>query len=153
MGPAERRQAIWTVLCKRRHDTAANLASEFGVSQRTIWYDIEELIRPWLVRIQQAMDRALFPETEKGRFYVRFNLDGLMRGDYKSRMEGYAIARQNGWMSANDIRELENLNPLSDEEGGNLYLVNGNMVPITMTAADTGKEDADAQVIDAGKPV
>ena len=89
-------------------------------------------IRPWLVRIEQAMDRALFPENEKGRFYVQFNLDGLMRGDYKSRMEGYAIARQNGWMSANDIRELENLNPLSDEEGGNLYLVNGNMVPITM---------------------
>ena len=89
-------------------------------------------IRPWLVRIEQAMDRALFPETEKGRFYVRFNLDGLMRGDYKSRMEGYAIARQNGWMSANDIRELENLNPLSDEEGGNLYLVNGNMVPISL---------------------
>ena len=86
-------------------------------------------IRPWLVRIEQAMDRALFPETEKGRFYVRFNLDGLMRGDYKSRMEGYAIARQNGWMSANDIRELENLNPLSDGEGGNLYLVNGNMIP------------------------
>ena len=47
-------------------------------------------------------------------------------------MEGYAIARQNGWMSANDIRELENLNPLSDGEGGNLYLVNGNMIPITM---------------------
>ena len=89
-------------------------------------------IRPWLVRIEQAMDRVLFPETEKGRFYVRFNLDGLMRGDYKSRMEGYAIARQNGWMSANDIRELENLNPLSDEEGGNLYLVNGNMVPISL---------------------
>ena len=110
-------------------------------------------IRPWLVRIEQAMDRALFPETEKGRFYVRFNLDGLMRGDYKSRMEGYAIARQNGWMSANDIRELENLNPLSDGEGGNLYLVNGNMIPITMTAAGTGKEGADAQAIDAGKPV
>ena len=66
---------------------------------------------------------------------MRFNLDGLMRGDYKSRMEGYAIARQNGWMSANDIRELENLNPLSDGEGGNLDLVNGNMIPITMTAA------------------
>ena len=63
-------------------------------------------IRPWLVRIEQAMNRALFPETEKGRFYVQFNLDGLMRGDYKSRMEGYAIARQNGWMSANDTGNL-----------------------------------------------
>ena len=98
-------------------------------------------IRPWLVRIEQAMNRALFPENEKGRFYTQFNLDGLMRGDYKSRMEGYAIARQNGWMSANDIREMENLNPLSDEEGGNLYLVNGNMVPIPMTQnANTTKE-------------
>ena len=66
------------------------------------------------------------------RYYVQFTLDGLMRGDYKSRMEGYAIARQNGWMSANEIRELENLNPLSDEDGGNVYLVNGNMIPINV---------------------
>ena len=63
-------------------------------------------IRPWLVRIEQSMNRALFTDQEKGRFYVQFNIDGLMRGDYKSRMEGYAIARQNGWMSANDIRAL-----------------------------------------------
>ena len=54
-----------------------------------------------------------------------------MRGDYKSRMEGDAIARQNGWLSANDIRALENMNPIPDEEGGNVYMVNGNMVPIT----------------------
>ena len=88
-------------------------------------------IRPWLVRIEQAMNRALLSEREKGRYYVQFNMDGLMRGDYKSRMEGYAIGRQNGWMSANDIRILENLNPIPDEEGGNVYMVNGNMVPIT----------------------
>ena len=87
-------------------------------------------IRPWLVRIEQAMNRALFSENEKGRFYVQFNIDGLMRGDYKSRMEGYAIARQNGWMSANDIRALENMNPIPDEEGGNTYLCNGNLVPV-----------------------
>ncbi len=53
-------------------------------------------IRPWLVRIEQAMNRALFSAEEKGRYYVQFNIDGLMRGDYKSRMEGYASARQNG---------------------------------------------------------
>lgn len=88
-------------------------------------------IRPWLVRIEQSMNRALFTDQEKGRFYVQFNIDGLMRGDYKSRMEGYAIARQNGWMSANDIRALENLNPIPKEEGGDAYLVNGNMIPIT----------------------
>ena len=63
---------------------------------------------------------------------MQFNIDGLMRGDYKSRMEGYAIARQNSWMNANDIRELENMNPMSDEEGGNAYLVNGNMIPVNL---------------------
>ena len=94
-------------------------------------------IRPWLVRIEQAMNRALISEKEKGRFYVQFNLDGLMRGDYKSRMEGYAIARQNGWMSANDIRELENLNPITDTIGGDEYLVNGNMIPISVCAAQS----------------
>ena len=88
-------------------------------------------IRPWLVRIEQSMNRALFTDQEKGRFYVQFNIDGLMRGDYKSRMEGYAIARQNGWMSANDIRALENQNPIPKDEGGDAYLVNGNMIPIT----------------------
>jgi len=93
-------------------------------------------IRPWLVRIEQAMNRALFPEKEKGVFYVRFNMDGLMRGDYKSRMEGYAIGRQNGWLNANDIRELENMNPIPDEEGGNAYLVNGNMIPISVVMQD-----------------
>ena len=91
-------------------------------------------IRPWLVRIEQSINRALFSEKEKGKVYAQFNIDGLMRGAYKERMEGYAIARQNGWMSANDIRMLENLNPLTDDQGGDTYLVNGNMIPIN--AAD-----------------
>ena len=98
-------------------------------------------IRPWLVRIEKAMNRALFDDSEKGgsssgrHFYAQFNIDGLMRGDYKSRMEGYAIARQNGWMSANDIRALENLNPIPEGEGGSQYLVNGNMIPIGMAGS------------------
>ena len=90
-------------------------------------------IRPWLVRIEQAINRSLFSEREKVHFYAQFNIDGLMRGAYKERMEGYAIARQNGWMSANDIRELENMNPIPDSEGGNTYLVNGNMSEICRT--------------------
>lgn len=72
--------------------------------------------------------------------YVRFNMDGLMRGDYKSRMEGYAIGRQNGWMSANDIRELENMNPIPDADGGNEYLVNGNMIRIAQAAQNGGEQ-------------
>ena len=114
------------------HATFSNIENQsisFGV----------HTIRPWLVRMEQSMNRALFSPNEKGRFFVRINMDGLMRGAYKERMEGYAIARQNGWMSANDIRELENMNPISAAEGGNAYLVNGNMIAIT-TAASTAKE-------------
>lgn len=96
-------------------------------------------IRPWAVRWEQAMNRALLPEREKAGHFIKFNLDGLQRGDYKTRMEGYAIGRQNGWLNANDIRELEDLNPIPDEEGGNEYAVNGNMIPLKalrqMTAA------------------
>ena len=98
-------------------------------------------IRPWLVRIEQSMNKALFGENERGKYFVKFNMDGLMRGDYKSRMEGYAIARQNGWMSADDIRGLENLNPIGAAKGGEEYLVNGNMIPITQA----GKQEAEAQ--------
>ena len=68
-----------------------------------------------------------------------------MRGDYKSRMEDYAIGRQNGWLSANDIRALENQNPIPKEEGGDAYLVNGNMIPIT-TAMNQPTDDANQTV-------
>ena len=100
-------------------------------------------IRPWCVRIEQAADRVLFTERDKRRYYTHINLDGLMRGDYKSRMEGYAIGRQNGWLNANDIRDLENMNPIPDEQGGNEYLVNGNMIPISAAM----KQDSSAATI------
>jgi HK97 family phage portal protein len=107
-------------------------------------------IRPWLVRIEQSMNRALLSDSEKGRYYIRFNMDGLLRGAYKERMEGYAIARQNGWMSANDIRELESMNPISDEEGGSAYLVNGNMIPIATALNNYGKEEKGEEVLELG---
>ncbi len=92
-------------------------------------------IRPWLVRIEQAMNRKLFKDSEKGNYFVNFNASALMRGDYKSRMDGYAIGIQNGFFSVNDIRKMENLDPIPAEEGGDLYLVNGNMLPLKMAGA------------------
>ena len=86
---------------------------------------------PWIVRWEQSLQKALLSDSEKGQYFVKFNVDGLLRGDYASRMQGYATARQNGWMSANDIRELEDMNMLSDEEGGNLYLVNGSFTKLS----------------------
>jgi hypothetical protein len=78
--------------------------------------------------------QSLILPSEKTSVFIKFNLDGLLRGDYQSRMNGYAIGRQNGWMSANDIRELEDMNRIPAEEGGDLYLVNGNMTKL----ADAG---------------
>jgi HK97 family phage portal protein len=92
-------------------------------------------IRPWLVRIEQAMNKKLFLEKEKGQCFVSFNASALMRGDYKSRMDGYAIGIQNGFFSVNDVRRMENMDPIPDEEGGNLYLANGNLLPLKMAGA------------------
>ena len=86
------------------------------------------------MRWEQGMARRLFTESEKAEYFIRFNVEGLLRGDYESRMNGYAVARQNGWMSANDIRELENLDRIPAEDGGDLYLVNGAMTKL----ADAG---------------
>lgn len=84
------------------------------------------------------MTRVLLLDSEKPHYFIKFNLDGLLRGDYQSRMNGYAIGRQNGWMSANDIRELENLDLIPDEEGGNLYLINGAMTKLADAGAFAG---------------
>ncbi len=99
---------------------------------------VQHTIRPWLVRWEQEISRSLLSDEERTMYFARFNVDGLLRGDYASRMQGYATARQNGWMSANDIRELEEMNPIS---GGDIYLVNGNMVQ----AKNQDKGGADGQ--------
>jgi UDP-N-acetylenolpyruvoylglucosamine reductase len=92
------------------------------------------------------MFRVLLTESEKQKVFIKFNVDGLLRGDYVSRMSGYATARQNGWMSANDIRELENLDRIPAEIGGDLYLINGAMTKLQDAGAfanTTGLEETE----------
>ena len=100
-----------------------------NIEQQSLEF-VKYTLEPWLVRWEQAMVRSLISPTDKHRYFIKFNVDGLLRGDYQSRMNGYATARQNGWMSANDIRELENLDLIPPEAGGDLYLINGNMLPL-----------------------
>ena len=66
-------------------------------------------IMPWLVRIEQAIIKDVLIEEEQDTYFPKFNVDGLMRGDYKSRMDGYAVGFSNGFLSPNDIRRLENM--------------------------------------------
>ena len=105
-----------------------------NIEQQSLEF-VKYTLDPWVVRWEQSIARSLLSEDEKSTYFVKFNLEGLLRGDYASRMNGYATARQNGWMSANDIRELENLDRIPAEEGGDLYLINGNMLPLKHAGA------------------
>ena len=100
-----------------------------NIEQQSLEF-VKYTLDPWVVRWEQSMCRALLSDSEKPTVFIKFNVDGLLRGDYASRMSGYATARQNGWMSANDIRELENLDRIPAELGGDLYLINGAMTKL-----------------------
>ena len=129
-----------------------------NIEQQSLEF-VKYTLDPWVIRWEQSIMRSLLTPEEKKTYYAKFNLDGLLRGDYQSRMNGYAIGRQNGWMSANDIRELENLDRIPTEEGGDLYLINGNMLPMrdagafANTPTDDGKEEEnDEEVLEVEEP-
>lgn len=117
-----------------------------NIEQQSLEF-VKYTLDPWVSRWEQAMVRALLTPDEKKKYFFKFNVDGLLRGDYQSRMNGYATARQNGWMSANDIRELENLDRIPAEQGGDLYLINGNMTKLEdagIFAADGGSGESES---------
>ncbi|MDD5013734.1 MAG: phage portal protein [Atribacterota bacterium] len=91
-------------------------------------------LRPWCVRIEQAENIKLLTKSERQVFYIEHLLEGLLRGDIKSRYESYAIGRQWGWLSADDIRALENMNPLPDGQG-KIYYMPLNMMPADQVAS------------------
>lgn len=111
-----------------------------NIEQQSLEF-VKYTLDPWVSRWEQSIVRSLLTAEEKKQYFVKFNVDGLLRGDYQSRMNGYAIGRQNGWMSANDIRELENLDRIPEELGGDLYLINGNMTKLA-DAGLFGKSEA-----------
>ena len=131
-----------------------------NIEQQSLEF-VKYTLDPWVIRWEQTIHRSLLLPDEKSQYFVKFNLEGLLRGDYQSRMNGYAIGRQNGWMSANDIRELENLDRIPAEDGGDLYLINGNMLPLKDAGAfantesnDDGKEEnADEEVLEVEESV
>lgn len=85
-------------------------------------------LRPWLVRWEQAISRSLLTDSERQTLFPEFLVDGMLRGDITSRYSAYAVARNWGWLSVNDIRERENMNPVP---GGAGYLA-----PLNMTTLD-----------------
>lgn len=116
----------------------SNSSTRANVEEQAISF-VRDTMNPYIARFETELNRKLFREDELGTYYVRFTVDGLLRGDIKSRYSSYSIARQWGWLSVNDIRDLENLNPI---EGGDTYLSPLNMAPVAESPSNLG-EDAD----------
>lgn len=91
---------------------------------------------PWLVRIEKAIVKDCLVGKDKDTYFPKFNVDGLLRGDFKSRMDGYAVGISNGMMSINEARKKENMPPLSADEGGDSHIVNGTFIKL----GDVGKQ-------------
>lgn len=112
-----------------------NSSTRANVEQQAIQF-VRDCITPYVRRMEVELNRKLFREDEPN-LYAYFTVEGLMRGDLKGRYDAYATARQWGWLSVNDIRDLENLNPV---EGGDIYLQPLNMVK---SGEDNTNVDAD----------
>lgn len=106
-------------------------------------------LTPWLVRFEQAVSKDLLLEEEQDEYFVKFNVDGLLRGDYQSRMNGYATGISNGFLSPNDIHRLENMDLIPAEDGGDDYYLNGGYVKLK----DAGKfADAKQTAVEQNQP-
>ena len=71
--------------------------------------------------------RSLLTPAERLRYFAEYSLEGLLRGDSAARSAFYSTALQNGWMTRNEVRRLENLPPV---EGGDILTVQSNMIAL-----------------------
>jgi HK97 family phage portal protein len=101
-----------------------------NIEQQNIEY-VQESITPMAVKIEQTVYKDLLLEPEQRKYFAKFNVNALMRGDIATRSAYYHNARQDGWLNADDIRELEDMNKLPEGQGGDTYAVNGNMIPLS----------------------
>ena len=106
-------------------------------------------IAPWVSAIEQACSRDLLIGADQARYFVEYNVAGLLRGDFKTRWAGYAQGRQWGWLSVNDVRRLENMKGIGD--AGDAYIVPMNMTPAGQPGAD-GQADAPGGPNDPANP-
>lgn len=106
-------------------------------------------LMPWIIRIEKGIIKDLLLEEEQDVYFPKFNVDGLMRGDYQSRMNAYAIGVGNGFFSPNDVRRLENMDLIPHDMGGDDYYLNGSYNKLQDAGAaysvNEPKEDTEKQ--------
>lgn len=110
---------------------------------------VKRTLMYWLVLWEQEIDRQLLTEGEKGRYYAKHNVSALERGDFKSRMEGYSIGLQNGFMNPDQVAGLEDWDPLPGG-AGKAYHIQLNMQTLPGTGAPTTAEQAAMAKISQG---
>ena len=119
-----------------------------NIEHQAIDYVVHTL-DPWLVRIEKAIVKDLLVEEEKDDYFPKFNVDGLLRGDYKSRMDGYSVGISTGIISPNEARQKENMPPLPEDEGGDYHIVNGTFIRLKdvgqQYGVQTGGQDSDPE--------
>lgn len=93
-----------------------------SAEQFMLSYVIHSMSIPLVARVEPSANRALLTQAErKAGYYIKLNVNGLLRGDFKTRMEGYRISRDGGWKCVDEIRALEDEPPLPDGKG-KIYL-------------------------------
>ncbi|WP_336947594.1 phage portal protein [Asaia sp. HN010] len=102
-----------------------------GLEQMNLWF-LQYALMPWLQRIEQAVSRCLLAPAERDRYFARFNVDALLRGDSTARAGYMQTALRSGWMTVNEARANDNLAPMP---GGEVLMVQAQMIPLT----DIGK--------------
>lgn len=103
---------------------------------------VKYTLTPWICRWESSLTDALLSREEQKKYEIRFNVDGLLRGDYKSRMEGYAVGINNGFLCPNDVRRLEGFDLIPEEKGGNSFLIQGAMIRLEDAGIYAGKKDS-----------
>lgn len=116
-----------------------------NIEHQSLEYVIRTL-RPWLVRIEQAYDTQLIEPKFQKKYFFEHSIEGLLRGDIKTRYDAYAVAISNGWINADEVRALENLNPQPGGQGKKYY------VPLNWVPKDQVAELLEAKTKPQNEP-
>ena len=132
-------EPVYDIEVEKTHNFVADgvIVHNSNIEHQSIDF-VKFSLSPWLKRIEQAISLQLFSPGERKRYFAEFKTDAMLKGDTKSRYEAYEVAIRSGWMSINEVRGLENLNPV---DGGDEHYLQMQMVPISQA----GKEAEDGQ--------
>lgn len=149
----EEKEPVYDLTVKDTHSFVSDgvVVHNSNIEHQSIEYVVFSML-PLITRFEQTMNWKLFTPAERAAgYYVKFNVDALLRGDSKARAEALAIKRQNGIINADEWRELDDENPIGGIAGA-AYLVNGNMITTEAAARQQSKQTGDGSTQPQPRP-